>query len=123
VLANYEPANHEMFGAREVSLRKPAACFIDGGRGRLVDEEARIQALRSGTIAGAGLEVYYDEPPVGVEPRIPDALIEMENVVLQPHNGGATWDSRSRQTMGIALAITQDIERRMAGDRATESVA
>jgi len=122
MLANYEPANYKMFGAREFALMKPTAYFINVGRGRLVDEEAMIQALRDGTIAGAGLDVYYDEPPVVVEPRIPDALIEMENVVLQPHNGGATWDSRSRQTLGIARAITMDIEQRAAQEAGRESL-
>jgi glyoxylate reductase len=110
--ANYEPSNEKMMGAREFALMKPTAYFINVGRGRLIDEPAMIKALQDGTIAGAGLDVYWDEPPVVVEPYIPEALRKLENVVLTPHNGGATWDSRGRQTLAIANVIVADIARR-----------
>lgn len=114
LLANYEPANHKMMGAREFARMKPTAYFINVGRGRLVDEDALIKALQDGTIAGAGLDVYYSEPPTNVDPYIPDALRRMDNVVLTPHNGGATWDSRSRATLRIADAIIADIVARQS---------
>jgi glyoxylate reductase len=109
MLVNYEPANHKLMGEREFALMKPTAYFINVGRGRLVDEEAMIRALENGVIAGAGLDVYYSEPPTNVDPYIPLALRRMENVVLTPHNGGATWASRSRATLRIADAIVADI--------------
>jgi glyoxylate reductase len=109
MLANFEPANIKMMGAREFALMKKSAYFINVGRGRLVDEDAMIKALQDGTIAGAGLDVYWSEPPVNVDPYIPEALRRLDNVVLTPHNGGATWDSRSRQTLAIADAIVADI--------------
>ena len=106
---NYQPENHKLMGAREFALMKPTAYFINVGRGRLVDEEAMIAALKDGTIAGAGLDVYYSEPPTSVDPYIPDALREMENVTLTPHNGGATWDHRGPMTLAIANVIVEDI--------------
>lgn len=112
MLANYEPANHKMMGAREFALMKPSAFFINVARGRLVDEDAMIDALREGTIAGAGLDVFWHEPPVVPDPYIPEALRKMDNVVLSPHNGGATHDSRGRQALAIADAIVSDILRR-----------
>ena len=94
-------------GEREFALMKPTAYFINVGRGRLVDEEAMIRALQNGTIAGAGLDVYWNEPsgsydPIDFDPFIPEALRKLDNVILTPHNGGATWDSRGTQTLAIA---------------------
>jgi glyoxylate reductase len=114
---NYQPENHKLMGAHEFSVMKPTAYFINIGRGRLVDEEAMIEALQNGTIAGAGLDVFYSEPPTSFDPYIPDALRRMDNVVLTPHNGGATWDSRSRGTLAIANAIVDDIIARAAAEK------
>jgi glyoxylate reductase len=109
MLVNYEPANYMIMGEREFKLMKPSAYFINVGRGRLVDEAAMIEALQAGTIAGAGLDVYLNEPPVVFDPYIPEALRKMDNVVLTPHNGGATYDSRPRGTTAVADAIVDDI--------------
>jgi glyoxylate reductase len=114
MLANYEEANLHLMGEREFALMKPSAYFINIARGRLVDEDALIRALQSKTIAGAGLDVYWNEPPTVFDAYIPKALRDMDNVVLTPHNGGATWDSRGAQTLAIANAIVDDIERRAA---------
>jgi glyoxylate reductase len=116
MLANYERSNLKMMGAREFALMKPTAHFINVGRGRLVDEEAMIDALQRKVIAGAGLDVFWDEPPVVHDAYIPEALRKLDNVVLTPHNGGATWDSRGRQTLAIANAIVDDILRRREAD-------
>jgi glyoxylate reductase len=99
-------------GEREFKLMKPTAYFINVARGRLVDEEAMIRALQDGTIAGAGLDVFWNEPPTTHDAFIPEALRQLDNVVLVPHNGGATWDSRGRQTLAIANRIVEDIEAR-----------
>jgi lactate dehydrogenase-like 2-hydroxyacid dehydrogenase len=114
MLANYEPANEKMMGARELALMKPTAYFVNVGRGRLIDEEAMIDALQRGAIAGAGLEVFWNEPPLVQDAYIPEALRKMDNVVLTPHNGGATWESRGRQTLAIANVIVEDILKRAA---------
>lgn len=107
--ANLEDANVRLMTAEDFDLMKPTAYFVNIGRGRLVDELALIAALQEGRIAGAGLDVFWEEPPVVDEPHIPLALRQLDNVVLTPHNGGATWDSRSRQTLAIAEAIVADI--------------
>jgi glyoxylate reductase len=112
LLANYSDANLHLIGEREFALMKPSAYFINVARGRLVDENAMIRALETGVIAGAGLDVYWHEPPVVRDAYIPKALRAMDNVVLTPHNGGATWDSRGAQTLAIANAIAEDVLRR-----------
>lgn len=74
--------------------------LINVARGKLVDEPALIEALSNGTIAGAGLDVFADEP------RVPDALRALNNVVLQPHRASAT--EQTRLAMGeIVLANLQ----------------
>ena len=61
--ASYNPSTHLLIGERELKLMKPTAYLINTGRGRLVDEAALIRALQNGTIAGAGLDVFWNEPP------------------------------------------------------------
>jgi glyoxylate reductase len=112
VEASYNATTHKLIGARELALMKPTAYFINTGRGRLVDEPALIAALRDKTIAGAGLDVYWHEPPVVWDPEVPPALREMENVILAPHNGGATYDSRTNQILPLAVGIRDLIEGR-----------
>jgi phosphoglycerate dehydrogenase-like enzyme len=94
-MASYNPSTHLMIGEREFGLMKPTAFFINTARGRIVDEEAMLAALREGRIAGAGLDVYWTEPPVG-EPAPPEELFKMDNVILTPHIGSATHESRAK---------------------------
>lgn len=82
-----------LIGARELALMKPTAYLINTSRGPVVNEKALVQALQSGQIAGAGLDVYENEPEV--EP----ALLEMDNVVLAPHLGSATIETRNRMAI------------------------
>jgi glyoxylate reductase len=109
MLVNYTDENLKLMGEREFGLMKPSAYFINVARGRLVDEDALIRALQNKTIAGAGLEVFWSEPPISNDPLIPIELRQMENVVLTPHNGGATFDSRSAQFTAVADKIVEDI--------------
>jgi len=62
--------------------------LINVSRGTLVDEPVLVEYLSNGKIAGAGLDVFHDEP------NIPDALLSLNNVVLQPHNASGTWETR-----------------------------
>jgi lactate dehydrogenase-like 2-hydroxyacid dehydrogenase len=86
-------ATHHLIDARALSRMKPTAFLINTARGTVVDETALADALRSGTIAGAGLDVYEDEPAVV------SALLGLENVVLLPHLGSATVETRT--SMGL----------------------
>jgi glyoxylate reductase len=78
-----------LIGAEELGLMKKSAYLINTARGPVVDEKALVAALRAGEIAGAGLDVYENEP--AIEPE----LLEMENVVLLPHLGSATVETRT----------------------------
>ncbi len=91
VLAPVVPGGAETQGmiSREVlKALGPEGYFINIARGSVVDEQALIDLLQSGALAGAGLDVFADEP------NVPQALIEMDNVVLQPHLGSATVETR-----------------------------
>jgi hydroxypyruvate reductase len=78
----------------------PRGFLINVARGTVVDEAALIEALRAGEIAGAGLDVFEDEP------RVPQALREMDNVVLTPHMASATHETRQAMA-DLALANLQ----------------
>lgn len=82
-------ATRGSIGAREFALMKPSAYFINTSRGAVVDEPALIQVLRDGRIAGAGLDVMVQEP---VQPG--HAFTTLPNVLLQPHAGSATVETR-----------------------------
>ncbi|MHA7818446.1 MAG: 2-hydroxyacid dehydrogenase [Erythrobacter sp.] len=77
-----------LINARRIALMKPGACIINTARAEIVDQEAMIEALQSGHLAGAGLDVYPDEP--NVDPR----LIAHPNVMTLPHIGSATVEGR-----------------------------
>jgi glyoxylate reductase len=90
------PATHHLLDARRLALMKPGAYLVNTARGPVVDEEALVQALRDGAIAGAALDVYEREPLVH------PGLLELGNVVLAPHSGSATL--RTRETMARMAA-------------------
>jgi phosphoglycerate dehydrogenase-like enzyme len=77
-----------MMSTREFAMMKRSAILINTCRGPVVDEDALHQALTSGTIAGAGLDVMVEEPP---KPNHP--LFSLPNVTLTPHSAGPTWDN------------------------------
>ena len=83
------PETRHLVGARELALMKPTATLVNTARGAVVDEAAVAAALRDGTIATAGLDVFEHEPEVH-----PD-LLELENAVLLPHIGSATVETRA----------------------------
>ena len=84
-----EETRHLM-GKRELELMKPTAYLINNARGPIVDEKALVEALRQKRIAGAGLDVYEDEP------ELAPGLAELDNVVLLPHLGSASIATRTR---------------------------
>ncbi len=90
------PETHHLIGAPELRLMKPTAILVNASRGPVVNERALASALRAGRIAGAGLDVYEDEPAVG------PALRKLENVVLLPHLGSASIETRA--AMGMLAA-------------------
>ncbi|MGH3264933.1 MAG: NAD(P)-dependent oxidoreductase, partial [Trebonia sp.] len=85
----FNAETRHLIGPRELGLMKPTATLINTARGPVVDEAALAAALRDGTIAGAGLDVFEREPEVHPQ------LLELENVVLLPHLGSATIETRT----------------------------
>jgi glyoxylate reductase len=78
----------KLINAQRIALMKPDAYIINSSRGELIDEDALIDALQSGRIGGAGLDVYTHEP--AIDPR----FFDIPNVVLLPHLGSATFEGR-----------------------------
>jgi glyoxylate reductase len=89
-------ATRHLIDARRLGLMKPTAHLVNTSRGPVVDEAALAGALRAGTIAGAGLDVFEHEP------EIDPGLRGLENVVLIPHLGSATIETRT--AMGVLAA-------------------
>ena len=94
------PLNDEtrgMIGKREIGVMKSSAILINTARGEVVDEKALIAALKKNRIAGAGLDVYVNEPNVN------PAFLKLDNVVLAPHLGSSTLETRARMSELAAL--------------------
>lgn len=92
IISLHAPAGsgtHHLVNSARLSVMKPEAYLINTARGDLIDEEALIAALKSGQIAGAGLDVFANEPKV--DPR----LIALPNVITLPHLGSATIEGRA----------------------------
>ena len=91
-----DKSNHGLINREKINLMKAKAHLINTSRGEVVDQEALVDALTSGRIAGAGLDVFQGEP------HIPQSLMKLKNVTLLPHIGSATQEARD--AMGL-LAV------------------
>ena len=87
------PATRHLINAQTLSQMRPNGIFINISRGDVVDEAALVQALQQGKIAGAGLDVYEQEP------KVSPALMTLENVTLLPHLGTAVLEVRAAMGM------------------------
>jgi D-3-phosphoglycerate dehydrogenase len=101
------PATRGLIGAAELALMKRDAFLINTSRGPLVDEAALVTALRRGTIAGAGLDVFEREP---LDTRSP--LVGLDNVVLSPHVAASTEEALERTAVLTATQIVDVLEGR-----------
>ena len=84
----YTPEVKHIIDAQALRMMKPTAYLINTARGAHVDEEALVEALKEGEIAGAAMDVYEHEPQIHPE------LLTLDNVVLSPHTGTGTWEGR-----------------------------
>lgn len=89
----------KMIGAKELALMKPGAILVNTARGGVVDHDALARALKEGPLAAAGLDVYPQEP------KVPEALLGLENAVLLPHLGSAAEETRIAMGMRAAANV------------------
>jgi D-3-phosphoglycerate dehydrogenase len=89
-----------MLGAREFGLMKKSAFIVNTSRGPVIDQAALLDALKSGTIAGAGLDVYEFEPLPANDP-----IRELDNVVITPHIAWYSEESHKRVRIDMAHAV------------------
>ncbi|MBX3660871.1 MAG: D-glycerate dehydrogenase [Burkholderiales bacterium] len=89
----YSPETHHLIGAAQLKKMKPSAILINSTRGGVVDDSALVAALKQGTIRGAGLDVYENEPKLNPE------FLGLDNVVLAPHIGSSTEATRKAMAM------------------------
>lgn len=96
---------YHLIDAEKLACMKRSAFLVNTARGDVVDQQALLAALREGRIAGAALDVYEDEPAV------PEALLAMENVVLLPHLGSASLETR----VAMGMRVLENLEAFFAG--------
>ncbi len=106
VVVPLSDATRKLIGQRELALMKPSAILVNVARGPVVDEAALIEALQTGEIRAAGLDVYEREP------LKESPLFTMKNVVCVPHIGSATHETRR----AMAELAVQNLERGLAGE-------
>ena len=100
------PATRHLVDAAKLALMKKSAYLINTSRGPIVDEQALVRALRDGTIRGAALDVFENEPALS------PGLAELENVILTPHTASATEETRQAMAELAAKNIIEALEGR-----------
>lgn len=98
-------ATHHLVNEAVLDALGPQGWLVNIARGSVVDEPALVRALEGGRIRGAGLDVFADEP------RVPQALLKMENVVLTPHHASATDETRD----AMAQLVVDNLRAHFAG--------
>jgi len=101
---------YHLIGKNEIELMKKTAILINTSRGPIIDEKALAKALEKKRIAGAGLDVYENEPTVTKE------LLRLENVVLTPHIGSASYETREKMAIISAQSIIDVLRGKTPGN-------
>jgi len=105
------PDTHHIMSRRRIGLMQKNAYLINTTRGDVVDEDALIEVLEEKTIAGAGLDVYKNEP--NINPR----LLNLDNVLLTPHMGSATDEARIAMGEKVIINVKTFLDGHSPGDR------
>jgi lactate dehydrogenase-like 2-hydroxyacid dehydrogenase len=106
------PDSENLIDRRRIGLLRPHVYIINASRGGIVDEEALVEALETGRLAGAGLDVWKYEPEI--DPR----LLALPNVVMTPHMGSATFEGRIAQ----GERVIANIRLWVGGDRPPDQI-
>ncbi|WP_422364663.1 2-hydroxyacid dehydrogenase [Pyruvatibacter mobilis] len=107
----HTPATFHLLNARRLKLMKPEAYIVNTARGEIIDEAALAKVIEEGGIAGAGLDVFENEP--AVNPK----LLNRPNVVLLPHMGSATIESRTEMGEKVVINIRSFVDGNPPPDR------
>ncbi|HEU97491.1 MAG TPA: D-glycerate dehydrogenase [Fervidicoccus fontis] len=115
--ANLTEQTRHLINEQRLRLMKPTAYLINVARGAIVDTNALVKALKEGWIAGAGLDVFEEEPlPASHE------LTKLKNVVLAPHIGSATIEARNAMAEKVALNLIEFLNGRVPPDLVNKDV-
>jgi phosphoglycerate dehydrogenase-like enzyme len=98
----HSPESDKIIGARELALMRPEAYIVNIARGPLIDEPALVDALSSGRLRGAGLDVFVEEPVPYDNP-----LLALDNVIVTPHIGGGTGGARVNQMSDVLANVVR----------------
>ncbi len=107
------PATRHLLSRERLARMRPGAVVVNTARGPVVDDAALAEALGSGQLAAAGLDVFPDEP------RVPAAYLGLENVVLTPHLGSGTRETRA----AMARMVLEEVHRVARGEPPRHAVA
>jgi glyoxylate reductase len=111
------PATFHLLSARRLKLIRPTSYIVNTSRGHAIDEAALAALLEQGSIAGAGLDVYENEPAINAK------LLKLDNVVLLPHMSSATVEGRLDMGAKVLINIQTWADGHMPPDRVIESTA
>jgi glyoxylate reductase len=103
----YTEETHHLIGRQELEIMKPTSFLINTARGPIINEEELITGLQEGLIAGAGLDVYQEEPKFNKE------LAKLSNVILLPHIGSASLETRTN----MAIIAAENLKNALFGNR------
>ena len=106
-----------LIGRAELALMKPEAVIVNTSRGEVIDEAALVEALTEGRIAGAGLDVFEQEPPA-----LDNPLFKLRNVVLSPHVGGGSRVALKKTALATAEVILAVLDGRTPKNLANPEV-
>lgn len=109
------PSTHHLINAERLALMKPTAFLINTARGPVIDEAALVEALRNKTIAGAGLDVFENEPALA------PGLTDLPNVVLTPHIASSTVKTRDQMAVRATTNIIDFLEGKVPPDVVVEN--
>ncbi len=104
------PETTGLIGAKEFAKAKPTLRIVNCSRGGIIDEEALVEALRTKRIAGAGLDVFVNEPPTG------SPLLALDNIILTPHLGASTDEAQEKAGISVARSVKLALDGELVPD-------